>query len=160
MRANIPASLANFGTGSGHLSRTPNHFSRVLNRSHTTSSIINTRLQSCLADLKPITSQEELLQMQQAVQNVFVRDEVLSQLQGVIRNSRLRSPGLSTRAALAFLRTAQAWAFLHEREFVIPEDLKDVAKPVILHRLQSLKGDPATDNDVDQIIEELFHGIA
>lgn len=49
--------------------------------------------------------------------------------------------GLSPRAGLQWIQAARAWAFLEQRDFLVPEDIQAVAIPVALHRLQSLPTD-------------------
>jgi MoxR-like ATPase len=66
-------------------------------------------------------------------------DALLDYVQAVVRASRGGSEfqaGLSTRAAISLLRAAQAWAFLHGRTGVLPEDLQAVLPSVVGHRLR------------------------
>ena len=91
-----------------------------------------------LAGVAPLVSTAQLLELQQQVNTVHVADALLDYLQALLAFSR-RSPhfqhGLSPRAGLALLHSARAWAFLHDRDLVLPEDLQTILPPVINHRL-------------------------
>jgi MoxR-like ATPase len=80
----------------------------------------------------------DLIAMQQAVRKVRVEeslsDYILDLVDGT-RNSPQVYLGASTRAALALYRAAQALAFLEKRDFVVPDDVKRLAKPVLAHRV-------------------------
>jgi MoxR-like ATPase len=91
-----------------------------------------------LADVSPLVSTAQLLALQEQVNTVYVADALLDYLQALLAHSRQSSHfrhGLSPRAGLALLHTARAWAFLQNRDQVLPEDLQTVLPPVINHRL-------------------------
>jgi MoxR-like ATPase len=89
-----------------------------------------------LKELKPVFSPEKLREIQAAVRNVHTSAALLNYLQDLLDASRQRhSTGLSPRAGLALLHGAQAWALMHGREMVLPEDIQAVAIAVIAHRL-------------------------
>jgi len=93
-----------------------------------------------LAELPPSLSAERLVALQRRVPEVHVSDALLDYLQALLAFSRewprLRQ-GLSPRAGLGILRSAQAWALLHDRDAVIPEDLQAVCIACVSHRLFS-----------------------
>ena len=82
---------------------------------------------------------QQLLTVQDQVAHVHVSDALLDYLQALLdfsRQSTEFSVGLSPRGGLALLRAAQAWALLHGRAHVLPEDLQMVLPAVAGHRLQ------------------------
>jgi len=82
---------------------------------------------------------EKLLHLQQAVDQVHESEALLNYLLAIIRSSRLSpwfSSGLSPRAGLALQKCARAWALLHGRDHVLPEDVQQVLPSVAAHRLQ------------------------
>ena len=84
-------------------------------------------------------SPQQLLAVQAQVAQVHVSDALLDYLQALLdfsRQSAEFSVGLSPRGGLALLRAAQAWALLHGRVHVLPEDLQMVLPAVAGHRLQ------------------------
>ena len=89
-----------------------------------------------LKELKPVFSADDLVETQDAVRKVHTSSALLDYLQDLLDASRQRhSSGLSPRAGLAFLHAAQAWALMHGRDMVLPEDIQAVGIPVMGHRL-------------------------
>ncbi len=91
------------------------------------------------ATLKAALSPQQLLAVQTQVAHVHVSDALLDYLQALLdfsRQSTEFSVGLSPRGGLALLRAAQAWALLHGRAHVLPEDMQMVLPAVAGHRLQ------------------------
>jgi len=92
-----------------------------------------------LATLEPALEPELIVQLQRQVPALHASDALVDYVQAVVRASRGGSEfqaGLSTRAAISLLRAAQAWAFLHGRSGVLPEDLQAVLPAVVGHRLR------------------------
>lgn len=109
-----------------------------------------------LGRLSPRTEPDALLDMQQDVLQVHVSDALLDYLQHILAHTRRPGPyggGLSPRAGLALLRAAQAWAWLHGRDHVLPEDLQAVVPAVANHRLHPLDGPP---DDAEQLMDRLI----
>jgi MoxR-like ATPase len=76
---------------------------------------------------------------------VYVADALLDYVQALVRYTResgLCLTGLSPRAAIALVHAAQAWALLHGRDAVLPEDVQAVLAPVAAHRLESRAAEP------------------
>ena len=89
-----------------------------------------------LKELKPVLPPEKLREIQEAVRKVHTSPALLDYLQDLLDASRQRhSTGLSPRAGLALLHGSQAWAFIHGRDMVLPEDLQAVGVSVMAHRL-------------------------
>ncbi len=89
-------------------------------------------------DLSQVVSIKELLAIQEAVRRVHVAPLIVEYLLKIARASREERSfffGLSTRGLLALKRAAQAVAYLSGRDFVIPDDVKEVFLPVTYHRL-------------------------
>ena len=98
----------------------------------------------------------ELLAIQDEVAAVHVSPAIqgyLVDLAAVSRSHPRISLGLSPRGLLTWQRVAQAWAFLHERPFVIPDDVIAVARPVLLVRL-------GIEGDVQSVIQELLQTVS
>jgi MoxR-like ATPase len=90
-------------------------------------------------DISPITTPDDILQMQQDVKKVHVADSVRRYILDIIDNLRHHHdvlPGLSTRASISLLKGSRALAYLREREFVTPDDVKELLMPTLSHRLQ------------------------
>lgn len=88
--------------------------------------------------VQAISSPAEVLAMQAALENVFVEPDLLRYMAELVVRTRRHealSLGASPRGTLALLRLSRAWAALHGRDFVIPDDIKAVAVPALSHRL-------------------------
>ena len=91
-----------------------------------------------LDNVKAVTDESKIVKMKNTVANLTIDDEVcryIVTLVSATRKDGSLSLGASPRASLALMRMAQAWAFMHEREYVTPEDVKAVYKQVIAHRV-------------------------
>ncbi len=85
-----------------------------------------------------VVSAAELESAQSEVRKILVSEDVESYLLGVVRATRAHADvhlGASPRSAVALYRAVQAWAALEGRDFVIPDDVKRLVKPVLSHRL-------------------------
>lgn len=91
-----------------------------------------------LNDTEPLLSKQELLSFRQLVADVFVEDTLLKYISEIViatRNSQTIYLGASPRAGIAILNAAKAFALLQGRDYIIPDDIKYVAIPVLQHRL-------------------------
>ena len=91
-----------------------------------------------LEELEAVTTPEEITALQQERRNVRIEDSVRDYIVRIARSTRENkdiSLGASPRASLALYQSAQAWAAIHGRDFVLPDDIKDMAPAVLSHRL-------------------------
>jgi MoxR-like ATPase len=109
---------------------------------------------------EPAVSPELLLRLHQDVLSVFTSDAVLDYLQAIVRYTREHpelESGLSPRAAISLVRASQAWALIHHRNAVLPEDVQAILPSVVGHRLQA--SHEVTHKNADQISEELLTAV-
>lgn len=88
--------------------------------------------------LKQITTAEQILEMRAVVETVHVHADLenyIAQLVHATRVDRRVAVGASPRASLAFLKLGRAFAALEGRDFILPDDIKRFAMPVLGHRL-------------------------
>ncbi|MCF8051850.1 MAG: AAA family ATPase [Desulfobacterales bacterium] len=98
------------------------------------------RIERKLSCVDRCLTPDDVLRIQQQIDEVHLSEAVLAYVQDLIaftRESKHFAVGLSPRAGLALLRAARAWAFLHGREFLIPEDVQQIMPWVVAHRLRS-----------------------
>src|SRR5690606_11923572 len=91
-----------------------------------------------LETVQPVVEPEDILEMQEAVQEIRVEASVRQYVVHVCRTTRLHEDielGASPRATMALYRTCQALAAIRGRTFVIPDDVKEMAPHVLTHRL-------------------------
>lgn len=91
-----------------------------------------------LATVQPVSSPEEMRELIALVRGIHigvaVEDYLLALVRGT-RNADAIEVGASPRAALSLARAAQANAAIHGRAYVIPDDIRDLAVPVLAHRI-------------------------
>lgn len=115
-----------------------------------------------LDDLEPVLSADELVQMQHAVRRVHMDDSLREYVVRLCRASRVHPSvelGASPRATLSLFRTARAQAALAGRTFVIPDDVKTLAGPVLAHRIMLSAQTRLRGRNPEAIIEELLHAV-
>jgi MoxR-like ATPase len=89
-------------------------------------------------ELTPVVDREALLEMQRAVEDVYVSERLgryIVDLVGATRSSQRLQVGASPRGALALLKLSRCRAALEGRDFATPDDVKQVAVPALAHRL-------------------------
>ncbi|MFJ6414637.1 AAA family ATPase [Terribacillus saccharophilus] len=123
--------------------------------------ILNTYKQVGISN-EAILNPETVLQLQQEVNSIHITDDVKDYLLSIIHASRNHPEvrlGASTRAALAWLKAAQAYALLHDREYVSPQDIKLLAKFILGHRIM-LTMEGAIRKTKQEIVEEILASAA
>lgn len=109
--------------------------------------------------LEPVVTVEQVLEARQQVRRIRVEGPVLDYLLELVMASRQQTElmlGASPRAAVGWLRAAQAYAWLAARNFVTPDDVKTMAAPLLQHRL-ILKPEAQLDGvSMDQVIQALL----
>ena len=88
--------------------------------------------------LNPVVTRSEVLALQAVMQRVFVEDSVLEFILRIVNATRTESEfraGVSVRGGLALRTAAQARALVHQRDFVLPEDVAELVVPTFAHRL-------------------------
>jgi MoxR-like ATPase len=89
-------------------------------------------------DLQPVLSCEQVLSLQEAVRRVSVDATIQEYLLNIVEATRQSTElhvGVSTRGMLCLYRACQALALVEGRQYVVPDDLKRLAVPVISHRV-------------------------
>ena len=93
---------------------------------------------SRIDDIRPLLTRDELLQLRTLLNDVVVDASLLRYIAEVVQQTRQSKAvylGGSPRASVAILQTAKAYALLQGRDFMTPEDVKQVAPHVLQHRL-------------------------
>lgn len=89
-------------------------------------------------DLQPVARADDILAAQAAIREVHLDDKVRTYILQIVHASREHEDvllGASPRASIALFRTAQALAAIGGRDFVLPDDVKRMAHPVLAHRI-------------------------
>ncbi|HYH08089.1 MAG TPA: MoxR family ATPase [Thermoanaerobaculia bacterium] len=94
--------------------------------------------QDALDHLEPVLDADEVRELQARVHDVHVSEALVEYLMLIVQTTRTHADvalGVSTRGALTYYKACQALAMVNGRDFVIPEDVKRLAVPVLSHRI-------------------------
>lgn len=110
-----------------------------------------------LAKIEAVTNAQEIATLQEDCSNIYVHNDLRDYMVNLVQATRKNDTGVSPRGTLALLRAAQGYAMVEGRDYVVPEDIKTVAIPVLAHRL-------VTDQDNDKTkstrIQTLLNSVA
>jgi MoxR-like ATPase len=104
-----------------------------------------------------------LLEMRRAVEAIRLTDALIDYIVDVVRATREHASlevGASTRAANMLAAAARAFAILQGRDFVIPDDIKTLALPVLRHRLVLSPGAEIEGLGADRVLREILDQVA
>ncbi|HEU5141482.1 MAG TPA: MoxR family ATPase [Bacillales bacterium] len=114
-----------------------------------------------IEQLSAVFSLDDILELQEKVKEVSISDVVKDYILDIVeatRNSEFIDTGVSPRGTLAFMRAVQAKAFIEKRDYVIPEDVKEMAPFVLAHRLVlSMEGEMRRTKG--QLMSELLNEV-
>lgn len=91
-----------------------------------------------IEEIQPVITMDELLHLQKQVADVYVDENVKRYIVEIVQQSRENASiylGVSPRGSVALMKAAQAYAFVHGRGFVIPDDVQFLAPYVLSHRI-------------------------
>jgi MoxR-like ATPase len=117
---------------------------------------------SDLSMLKVVTGPDEIAAMQAFAQSVRVDDAVIGYIVDLTRRTREDRAielGASPRASIALLKAAQAIAASQGRDFITPDDVKPVVKPVMRHRLMLHPDAQLQGVEPDDRIEDILRSV-
>ncbi len=112
-----------------------------------------------LNSLSKVVAGEDIIKMQQLVKRIKVNDVLNEYVVNIITKSRMHRSvtlGCSPRASLLLIRAAQAKAFIDERDFITPDDIKYLAVHVLAHRLILKQEEQLRNVDPADIIEDIL----
>ncbi|HEV2580488.1 MAG TPA: MoxR family ATPase [Ktedonobacteraceae bacterium] len=116
-----------------------------------------------LDDLQPVLSASALQTLQAFIRRVRVEptlETYIVQLVQATRNHSGIELGVSPRGTLALYRASQAYAAIHGRAYIIPDDVKKVARPVLAHRMIATSQARLHGRVMEQIVDDVLHSVA
>lgn len=118
---------------------------------------------SPLESLTAVCTREEIEDAANSVTSVKLSDAVAGYIMSLVeatrQNEKLRM-GASPRATLALMHASQAWAAINGRDFVLPDDVKAVARPVLAHRVISRTQSRVTAADsAESVIDYILYTV-
>ncbi|NLY85984.1 MAG: MoxR family ATPase [Tissierellia bacterium] len=115
-----------------------------------------------LDQVKAVVSREDILAMQDEVDNVHVHHDIFEYIVNIVnltRNYESLQLGASPRASIDLLKASKAKAYIEGRDYVIPDDVKDMAIPVLSHRLILSPEAKIERKSVEEILVDLLNHI-
>lgn len=112
--------------------------------------------------VEPVISDEQVILLRQLIKHIVVEENLIhfiAKISVATRNDKAIYLGASPRATIAILNAAKAYAALSGRDFVIPDDIIYVAKPVLRHRIILTPEKEMEGANEDEVIEKIIHSI-
>ena len=113
-------------------------------------------------ELEQVVSQEELLDAQETVKQIYADDLIKQYIVDLCTATRDHPDvylGVSPRGSLALYRTSQALAAIRQRDYVIPDDVKALAEPTLAHRLIISPAARIKNVDPREVIEDILSSV-
>ena len=113
--------------------------------------------------MQPVLAAEQLQDLQKIIRKVHVEASIENYIVELVRATRNHSGielGASPRGTLALYRASQAYAAIHGRYYVLPDDVKQVARPVLSHRLIATNQSRMHGRIMEQFVDEVLHNVA
>ena len=112
--------------------------------------------------IEPIVTVSEMLEAQEAIKKVFVDSSITEYIARIVAATRRHDSlllGASPRASLAFFRLGQAWSAIDHQDFVDPDTIKFLARPILRHRIilkpQARLAGTTPDQVVAQVLDQV-----
>jgi len=113
-------------------------------------------------DLEQEAPVEELMKVQEAIKGVYVSNALKQYIVNIVHQTRKHAEvylGASPRGSLALYRTSQAKAAMVGRDYVLPDDIKDLARSTLAHRVIVGPGARLRDLSASQIVDEVIESV-
>ena len=115
-----------------------------------------------LQTLTAVCTAEDIVDMQAQIAEVYCSDEI-KQYVALIADATRRHPalslGCSTRACIALLKAGQACALLNKRDYVLPDDIYSMVKPVLCHRMQTTPDSKLRGINTEQVMDQILDNV-
>jgi MoxR-like ATPase len=125
--------------------------------------LLERELEEPVKQLGQVTQTEALKALQRRAASVDVEESVVDYVLDLVAGTREHEQvriGVSTRGALGLVRAAKAHAVVNGREFVIPDDVRQLVVPVLAHRLSMRDGESSQDRQSARLVlEEIASGV-
>jgi MoxR-like ATPase len=88
--------------------------------------------------IKQVLAYNDIIHLQQAAENVYIHPELVKGVVRLVQATRSHQEialGCSTRGGITFIKCLKAWALVNQRDYVIEDDIRAIAQPVLNHRM-------------------------
>jgi MoxR-like ATPase len=110
-------------------------------------------------ELDPVANAETIMELQRCVEAIHVDDDILAYITDIVQSTRSHRQvevGGSPRGSLAIFKLSRARAVYHSRDYVIPDDIKEVVVPALAHRLIMKAESWIKGTSPNQVLEEIL----
>lgn len=112
--------------------------------------------------LKPVVSKQDIIDTQESLPKVYVHRDLMNYIISIVESTRTADNvvlGVSPRGALNLMRVAKGYAALSNRDFVMPDDIKKAARPVLSHRLMLTSSAKIKKDFAATIIDDIINRV-
>jgi MoxR-like ATPase len=112
--------------------------------------------------IQPVLKDNQVMEYQQHIRSIHIEPNLINYISDIIYNTRNNKSlylGASPRAAIALLSAAKTFAAINGRDFTTPEDIKQMAYPVLRHRIMLSPEKEMEGATTDDIIKQIIEGI-
>ncbi|MFP4661900.1 MAG: AAA family ATPase [Halanaerobiales bacterium] len=121
----------------------------------------NLRLEHPIESLQSVITDREFVEIQKEIKEVHLDEKIKDYIVNIVALSRQHKDlelGVSPRGSIALMKLGQAWAFLDGRDYIIPDDIKEIAAAVLGHRIIIKAESRLRGRKADIIIKDLLTG--
>ncbi|MDA8634154.1 MoxR family ATPase [Verrucomicrobiales bacterium] len=114
-------------------------------------------------EIQPVLTASDIVTMQNALQSITIKEELVSYVVDLIRTSRETDSiqvGAGPRATQALLLSSRAYAAIQGRDFVTPDDIQEMTRPVLSHRIVLRPEYEIEEVTTDEAIRKLLESVA
>jgi MoxR-like ATPase len=112
-----------------------------------------------LDDLRSVATPDDVVNLIDRARSVYcspLLQGYIVDLASATRAHPAVALGMSPRAGLALQRAARAWAAVNGRDFVVPDDLKALARPVLVHRVELNRGSRSSAHNFAEVLDDIL----
>lgn len=115
-----------------------------------------------LEEIEQVAGKDEIREAQQHYSDVYVSDDLLKYIMDIVEKTRKHPDlilGVSPRGSQALLKCVQVYAILQGRDYVLPDDVKIMVKPVFSHRIMLKNTSRIKENYGEQILDQIVREV-
>ncbi|MFN7495660.1 MAG: AAA family ATPase [Cyclobacteriaceae bacterium] len=112
--------------------------------------------------VKQVLTYQDIIQLQKEAEEVYIHPELIKGIVKIVQGTRQHAEialGCSTRGGITFIKCLKAWALVNQLDYVIEDDLRALAQPVLHHRL-IFRNREASQTSLAQIVDKVVNGLA
>ncbi|MEM6831730.1 MAG: MoxR family ATPase [Bacteroidota bacterium] len=113
-------------------------------------------------EVTPVVSPQEIETYSKLVESIHIKDELVDYIAEIIYSTRFSGDlflGASPRASLAIMKASKAITAMRGRDFVIPEDIQYVIKPILNHRIMLNAEKEMEGTEVEEVIDDIVRSV-